>query len=292
MMKDKIVLITGATGGIGKQTALTLARMDAKIIVIGRSSSSGEKSVTEIKQASGNSKVELLLADVSKQEDIRLLAKHFKATYERLDVLINNAGLAAPTRQLTEDGVESNFAVNVVAPFLLTNLLMDPLKASHMARVITLMGGDIPAKLEMNNLQAEHFFDGLTSYSQSKLAMMVVMCAFAQRTQNSKVTMNICYPGQASTNMTRNVTREMLPSVMRWMFPLFKLVTRPDDDRSAAKASQSSVYLASSVAVAGVTGKYFNPKCKEVSMPKVVLDLEVRQNLWKVVHQLTNTPLS
>lgn len=290
-MKDKIVLITGATGGIGKQTALTLAKMGAQVIVTGRNVSNAEETVAEIKQSSGSAKIELLLADVSKQTDIRSLARHFKAKHDRLDVLINNAGLATSKRQLTEDGIESNFAVNVVAPFLLTNLLLDSLKASRSARVINLMGGDVPAKLEMDNLQAERSFDGLTTYSQSKLAMMVMMCEFAQRTQGSKVTINICYPGQASTNMTRNVTPEMFPKVMRWMFPLFKLMTRPDGGKSAAKASQSSVYLASSAEVEGITGKYFNPKCKEAIMPKVVLDLEIRQNLWAVVHQLTNTPL-
>ncbi|WP_345324136.1 SDR family NAD(P)-dependent oxidoreductase [Candidatus Villigracilis proximus] len=99
----------------------------------------------------------------------------------RLDVLINNAGLAASERKLTEDGIESNFAVNVVTPFLLTHLLMDSLKASTSPRVITLMGGDVPAKLDMDNLQAERSFDGLNSYSQSKLAMMVLMYEFAQR---------------------------------------------------------------------------------------------------------------
>jgi NAD(P)-dependent dehydrogenase (short-subunit alcohol dehydrogenase family) len=286
MMKDKIVLITGATGGIGKQTALTLARMGAQVIVTGRNSSSGQEAVAEIKQESGNPRIELLLADVSKQADIRALAGNFKAKYDRLDVLINNAGLAASTRQLTLDGIESNFAVNVVAPFLLTHLLMDSLKAGHSARVVNLMGGDVSAKLEMDNLQAGRSFDGLISYSQSKLAMMLTMYEFAQRTQSSKVTINICYPGQASTKMTRSVTPEMLPGGMRWLFPLFKLMTRPDHGKSAAKASQSSVYLASSPAVEGVAGKYFNSKCKEVPMPQTVFDSGMRQNLWEMVHQL------
>ena len=168
---------------------------------------------------------------------------------------------------------------------------MDSLKANRPARVITLMGGDVPTKLEMDNLQAERSFDGLTSYSQSKLAMMVMMSEVAQRTQDSNITVNICYPGQASTNMTGSVTPEMFPSGARWIFPLFKFLTRPDNGKSAAKASRSSVYLASSAAVEGVTGKYFNPKCKEVTMPKVVFDLEIRQSLWAAVHQLTNTPL-
>jgi NAD(P)-dependent dehydrogenase (short-subunit alcohol dehydrogenase family) len=288
MMRNKIVLITGATGGIGKQTALALARMGAQLIITGRNSANGNQAVEEIRQVSGNPNIELLLADVSKQADIKALAANFKAKYDHLDVLINNAGLAASDRQLTEDGIESNFAANVIAPFLLTDLLLDRLKASGSGRVINLMGGDVPANFETNNLQAERSFDGLRSYSQSKLAMMVMMVEFAQRTQGTKVTINTCYPGQASTNMTRSVTPEMLPFFMRWMFPLFRLMTRPDNGRSAAKASQSSVYLASSSAIEGITGKYFSSKCKETAMPKVVLDSAVRQNLWAVVHQLTN----
>lgn len=290
-MKNKIILVTGATSGIGFQTALALAKMGAQVIITGRSKASGESAVTEIKTASGNSKVDLLIGDLSAQATLRSLAEQFKARYDRLDVLINNAGLAASKRQLTEDGIESNFAANVVAPFLLTHLLMDSLKTNRSARVITLMGGDVPAKLEIDNLQAERSFDGLTSYSQSKLAMMVMMSEFAQRTQDSNITVNICYPGQASTNMTGSVTPEMFPSGARWIFPLFKFLTRPDNGKSAAKASRSSVYLASSTAVEGVTGKYFNPKCKEVTMPKVVFDPEIRQSLWAAVHQLTNTPL-
>ena len=118
----------------------------------------------------------------------------------------------------------------------------------------------------------------------------MVMYEFSQHVQGSKITMNCCYPGQASTNMTRNVTPEMLPKAMRWMFPIFKLMTRPDNDKSAAKASQSSVYLASSIEVEGITGKYFNPKCKETTMPKIVFDPEVRQNMWKSVQQIAGVP--
>ncbi|MCX6067919.1 MAG: SDR family NAD(P)-dependent oxidoreductase [Chloroflexi bacterium] len=286
MMNDKIVLITGATNGIGKQTALSLAKMGAQVIITGRNEKSGAEAVIEIKQLSGNSKVDLLLADVSKQADIKTLASHVKEKYARLDVLINNAGLAAAKRQLTGDGIEANFAVNVVAPFLLTHLLLDSLKNSQSARVITLMGGDVPNKLEIDNLQGERNFDGLNSYSHSKLVMMIMMYEFSQRVKTSKVTMNCCYPGQASTNMTRSVTPEMFPKAMRWIFPIFQLMTRPDNGKSAAKASRSSIYLASSIDVEGVTGKYFDPKCKETAMPKIVFDSEVRQNLWEKVHQI------
>ena len=284
-MKNKIILITGATSGIGFQTALTLAKMGAQVIITGRSKASGEVAVTEIKAASGNSKVDLLTGDLSAQKNVHSLAGQFKARYERLDVLINNAGLAASERKLTEDGIESNFAMNVVTPFLLTHLLMDSLKKSPSPRVVTLMGGDVPEKLDMDNLQSEKSFDGLNTYSQTKLAMMVLMYEFAQREKD--MTINVCYPGQASTNMTRSVTPEMLPGFMRFVFPLFKLMVREDGGKSAAKASRSSVYLASSKDVEGVSGKYFDTNAKQADWPPAVLDASTRERLWTMIENIS-----
>lgn len=283
-MKDKIVLITGATSGIGFQTALALAKMGAQVIVTGRSQTSAQEAVTKLKAESKNERVDFLLADLSAQKNVRALAEQFKARYERLDILINNAGLAASKKELTEDGVESDFAMNVVTPFLLTHLLMDSLKKSTSPRVITLMGGDVPAVLDMDNLQSEKSFDGLNTYSQTKLAMMVLMYEFAQREKS--VTINVCYPGQASTSMTRSVTPEMLPLAMRWMFPIFKLMVRDDGGKSAAKASRSSVYLASSKEVQGVTGKYFDTNCKEAAWSPAVMDAGNRKQLWEIVERM------
>lgn len=284
-MKEKNILITGATSGIGFQTALALAKMGAQVIVTGRSQKTAEEAVANIKSASGNTRVDFLLANLSAQKNVRALAEQFKAQYERLDVLINNAGLAASQKELTEDGLESNFAMNVVSPFLLTNLLMDSLKKSPSPRVVTLMGGDVPAKLDMDNLQSEKSFDGLNTYSQTKLAMMVLMYEFAQREKG--MTINVCYPGQASTNMTRSVTPEMLPRAMRWMFPIFKLLVRDDGGKSAAKAARSSVYLVSSPEVEGVTGKYFDTNCKEAAWSPAVMDGDMRKTLWEQVEQIT-----
>ena len=284
-MKEKNILITGATSGIGFQTALALAKIGAQVIITGRSQKTAEEAVANIKSASGNTRVDFLLANLSAQKNVRALAEQFKAQYERLDVLINNAGLAASKKELTEDGLESNFAMNVVSPFLLTNLLMDSLKKSSSPRVVTLMGGDVPAKLDMDNLQSEKSFDGLNTYSQTKLAMMVLMYEFAQR--ETSVTINVCYPGQASTNMTRSVTPEMLPRAMRWMFPIFKLLVREDGGKSAAKAARSSVYLASSPEVEGVTGKYFDTNCKEAAWSPAVMDAGNREKIWKVIEKVS-----
>lgn len=286
MMEQKIILITGATGGIGKHTALSLAKMGATVVITGRSLASGEAAVAEIKHASGNSKVDLLLGDLTSMKSIRALVEQFSARYQRLDVLINNAGTASPSRMLTEDGVETNFAVNVQAPYLLTTLLMDRLNASPSGRVITLMGGETPSVLRLDNLQGERSFDGLNSYSQSKLAMMALMVEYAARVQGGKVTINVCYPGQASTNMTRSVTPEMLPAPLRLVFPLFKLLTRFDNGVSAEKASRSSVYLAASPEVEGVNGKYFDTKSRPTEWPKTILDLKARQRVWETAEAI------
>ena len=286
-MKNKIILITGGTGGIGKQTALTLAKMGAHVVVTGRSQASGEAAVSELKRLSGSQQVDLLLADISTQAGVRSLSDQFKAKYDRLDVLINNAGVAASARQLTEDGVESNFAVNAITPFLLTHLLMDRLKSSASARVINLTGGEAKGVIDLDNLQAERSFSGLNSYSHSKLVMMAMAYEFAQRVQGTNVTINVCYPGQAATNMTRSVTPEMLPGFMRFMWPLFKLAIREDGGKSAEKASRSSVYLASSVEVEGVNGKNFDTKSKMVDWPAAVVDQSTRQQIWKVAEQVS-----
>ena len=207
--------------------------------------------------------------------------------YDKIDILINNAGLVSSKYELTEDGIESDFAMNVVTPFLLTHLLMDSLKKSTSPRVITLMGGDVPAVLDMDNLQSEKSFDGLNTYSQTKLAMMAMMYEFAQREKS--VTINVCYPGQASTSMTRSVTPEMFPRAMRWIFPIYKFMTRDDGGKSAAKASRSSVYLASSKEVEGVTGKYFDTNCIEAAWSPAVMDEATRKAVWEIVSGICDT---
>lgn len=284
-MQDKIVLITGGTGGIGKQTALALAKRGAHIIVTGRNQSSGEAAMNVLRQSSGNPRVDLLLVDLTSLKGIQALAAQVQQKYPRLDILINNAGLAEPQRRLTEDNLEAHFAVNVVASYLLTQSLLSHLKASPSARVITLTGGDHPAKLDIDNLQSEQAFKGLTTYSQTKLAMMAVMLELAQRYTGTSVTVNVCYPGQAATHMTQGVTADMLPGMMRLFWPLFKLMVRPDNGESAAKASRASIYLASSPEVEGVNGCYFDKNARQVDWPQAISDKAIRRVVLDKVEQ-------
>jgi NAD(P)-dependent dehydrogenase (short-subunit alcohol dehydrogenase family) len=284
----KVVLITGATGGIGKQTALSLAKLGFRVVVVGRNKASGEIAIDEIRRISDNQNVDLLIGDISTKAGIRDLTSRFILKYGQLDVLINNAGSAANERILNEDNIELNFATNVLAPYLLTNQLMEVLLKSSSPRVITLMGGDIPKKLDLSNLQAENLFDGLNYYSQSKLSMMALMYEYAERCKNTRVSMNICYPGQASTQMTQNVTAEMLPSLLRFLFPIFKLLVRPDNGKSAAKASRSSVYLASSSDMDGKSGLYFDKNVKHAKWAKAILDSSVRAIVWDYTQNLVS----
>lgn len=287
-MTNKIVLITGATSGIGMQTAISLASLGATVVVTGRNRQNGEDAIKEIKAISKNNNIELILADVSTIAGIEGLVTEFKSKYSHLDVLINNAGLAANEFKTTEDGFEANFAVNVVAPYVLTTLLLETLKASKKPRVITLTGGDLPSKIQLDNLQSEKSFNGLSTYSQTKIAMMCLMYEYAQKLKKSNITINICYPGQASTRMTQNVTASMLPLLIRPMFPLFKMIVRPDNGKSAKKASRSSVYLATSKEVENLTGVYCDKNVHLKAMPEVVTNDYNRKYIWEKVVGLVN----
>lgn len=285
-IQDQRILITGGTGGIGFQTALSLAKAGAHIIVTGRNAASGAAAVAELRQTSGNPQVDLLLGDLASLAGVRALAAQLTQRSNQLDVLINNAGLAAPERRLTEDGIESNFAMNVVAPFLLTRLLLPQLQASPAARVVNLTGGSHPPRIEPDNLQAERSFVGLNSYSHAKLVMMAVAYEFAQRTQGTGITINVCYPGQASTSMTRQVTPSMLPGPLRLFWPIFRWATRPDNGASAKQASRSSVYLAISPEVEGLSSLYVDSRCRKASWPAAVLDDSLRHRLWEYLEGL------
>jgi NAD(P)-dependent dehydrogenase (short-subunit alcohol dehydrogenase family) len=282
----KIVLITGATGGIGKQIAISLAKLGFTIVITGRNKENGEAAVTEIQKIAGNNNIELLIGDLSSFDGITSLVEQFCHKFQKLDILIHNAGSATQKLLKSKNGIELNFAINVIAPFLLTKLLLSSLKNSDNPMVICVTGGDIPKKLEIDNIQCEKVFKGLASYSQSKLMMMIVMYELSQQNINEKFTVNICYPGQASTIMTQSVTKEMFPKLMQPIFPIFKMITKPDNGKSAQKASKSSVFLATKESLKDITGKYYNKKCKEIKLPACVLDIGNRKYLWNYVNNL------
>jgi retinol dehydrogenase 14 len=195
-MGEKVCLITGATSGIGKATAIGLANMGASVVMVGRDRGKGQAALAEIKERSANASVDLLLADLSSQEDIRRLADEFKEAYPRLDVLVNNAGVIRSRRIRTADGIEMTFAVNHLAYFLLTNLLLDVLKASAPSRIVNVASGEQRnGTIDFDDLQGEMGYKGAKAYSQSKLATVLFTYELARKLEGTGVSANCLHPG-------------------------------------------------------------------------------------------------
>src|ERR1700694_2242273 len=280
-MQGKICMITGANSGIGKATALGLAQMGATVVLVSRDRARGEEAQNEIKAKSGNDAIDLLLADLSSQQSIRQLAEDFKQRYTRLHVLINNAGIFALTRRETVDGLEMTFAVNVLAPFLLTNLLLDVIKASAPARIVNVSSDSQEANyLKLDDLQVEKHYRPMRVYSQSKLAVVLFTYELARRLEGTGVTANCLHPGFVATN----IAQRDLPLPARLATKLiFRFGTSPE------KGAKTSLYLATSPDVEGVTGKYFEKSVPRRSAP-LSYDVSLQQQLWKACAQLTGLP--
>ena len=286
-MEDKVVLITGGTGGIGKETAKGLAKLGARVIITGRNEKRGEAAVAEIQQESGNENVGLMTADLSSQTEIRRLADEFEKNNSRLDVLINNVGGLYRKRWLTVDGIEATFAINALAPFLLTRELLPLLRATAPARVMFVTGG-MPGRIDLENLQAEKGHLGLRTYSHAKAAMMALAFEQAWRLEGTGVSANVAYPGAAYTDMTKAMTPDMFPGVMRVLWPVFRFFM---GNAKPEKAARSSIYLASSPEVADINGVYFNTNSKKSRWPRDVLDDRKRLSLWETAERLTGLVL-
>lgn len=280
-MQNKTVLVTGATSGIGQATAAGLAKLGAQVIITGRNRQRGEAAVTEIQQASGNPDIAFLPADMTSLAAVNQLAEQVIATYSRLDVLVNNVGMVVRTRQLTVDGIELNFAVNHLAAFLLTHRLLPLLRQSAPARVVNVTGGTL-GSIHLDNLQAEQpGYIGFMAYSHSKSILMAASYEFAQRLRGTGVTVNVAYPGSVlTTNMGRQPT-----TLPKWMAIPVTMMRRVFD-MTPEEAAQSSIYLASSPEVEGVTGQYFNKKSRNIRWPQAVFDDVIRQAVWETSERL------
>src|SRR5215208_1694979 len=278
---EKICLITGATSGIGKATAMGLVNMGASVVMVGRDRGRGEAVMAEIKEKSSNSSVDLMLADVSSQEEIRRLADEFKEAYPRLDVLINNAGVFRSKRITTADGIEMTFAVNHLAYFLLTNLLLDMLKASAPSRIVNVSSGDHSnATIDFDDLQGEKGYKGAKAYSQSKLANVLFTYELARRLEGTGITANCLHPGAGvRTNLGSGVSG-VFGIMVRALTPLMK---------SPEKGAETSIYLASSPEVEGLSGRYFVKK-DEARSSDVSYDERLARRLWEVSADLSKLP--
>lgn len=279
-MEGKTCLITGGTNGIGKSTALALARMGATVVIVGRSASKTAKVVKEIRADSYNPNVVSLLADLSSQQEVRRLANEFKYKYKYLHVLINNAGAAFMQRQLSVDGIEMTFALNYLAPFLLTNLLLDTMKSSAPARIINVSSGaHTSGKIEFDNLQGERAY-GFDAYPNAKLAVILSTVELARRLEGTGVTVNALHPGLTATGFGKN-NGKVMAALVGIFAPLVM--------RSPNKGAETSIYLASSSSVQGVTGKYFyNSQATPAAIQAA--DTAVASKLWEVSAQMVHLP--
>jgi NAD(P)-dependent dehydrogenase (short-subunit alcohol dehydrogenase family) len=276
-MSGKICIVTGATSGIGKVTAQALAQKGATVIVVARNQRRGEITVDEIRANTGNAAVILMLADLSSQASIRQLAQAFTQQYARLDVLINNAGAFNMQRTLTVDGLEMTFATNHLGSFLLTNLLLDRLKASAPSRIINVSSAaSQTGKIDFDDLQGEKSYSGSRAYAQSKLANVLFTVALAKRLQGAGVTVNALHPGMVATNFGQNNAL-----IWRIVFRMVYLLT----GISPEKGAETQLYLATSPEVANITGDYFDKK-KPVEPNPIAKDPAIAERLWKVSEQL------
>ncbi len=276
-MQNKIVMVTGANAGIGKVTARELAKKGATVVMVARSRQRGEEALIEVKNASGSANVELMLADLSSQESIRQFASEFKAKYDHLHVLVNNAGAFFMNRQESVDGLELTFALNHLGYYLLTMLLLDTLRASAPARIINVSSGaHFGGSINFDDLQTENGYAGFRTYSTSKLANVLFTYELARRLEGTGVTVNCLHPGFVASNFAKN--NGFLARIGMTLMRPFAL--------SVEKGAETSIYLASSPEVEGVTGKYFDKK-KPVSSSSESYDEAVARRLWQVSAELT-----
>ena len=279
-MQNRIVFITGATNGIGKITAEALARMGAHVVISGRDPRRTEAVALDLRAASGNPQVDYLCADLSSQAEVRKLADEYKSRYDRLDVLVNNAGAVFMSRQVSTDGLEMTFALNHLGYFLLAMLLLDTISASHPARIINVSSGaHTSGRINFEDLQGEHGFNGWSAYSQSKLANVLFSYELARRLEGKNVAVNALHPGFVATNFGKSNG-----GVFRPLFGLAHFAAL-----SPAEGAETSIYLASSSEVDGVTGKYFERK-KAVKSSTASYDANTARRLWDASLQLTHLP--
>lgn len=272
-MAGKIVLITGGSGGIGRATGIGLAALGAHVAITGRDLGHVEAVAAEIRDATGNPDVDAFGADLSSQAEVRRLAAEVLARYSRLDVLVNNVGGFWATRHVTADGLERTFAVNYLAAFLLTDLLLDRLRASAPARVVNVSSNaQSLGTIDFEDLQGEHKYSGQTAYNQSKLASVMFTYELARRLEGSGVTATVLHPGVVNTGFGAEDPSRIFRVIVPFYRPFMK---------TPQQGAATSVYLASSPSVEGVTGTYFVKRRPEVSN-KRSYDLDAAARLWLV----------
>jgi NAD(P)-dependent dehydrogenase (short-subunit alcohol dehydrogenase family) len=278
-MNEKICLVTGANSGIGKVTAKTLAADGASVIMVSRNREKGEAARDEVVRKTGNKNVDLMITDFSDLSQIRRLAAGVKAKYNRLHILVNNAGTFIDKRTLTVDGYETTFAVNHLGYFLLTVELLDLLKSSAPARVVNVASdAHNRGHIYFDDLSLENGYGGWKAYCQSKLANVLFTYELARRLKGTSVTANCLHPGVVGTNLFNGVGG--------WAGKIVRLFT--PFMRTPEKGADTMIWLASSPEVEGVTGKYFSDRKEQATNPESY-DTSVAARLWEVSERMCSS---
>ncbi len=270
-LKNKIVLITGATSGIGKETSRGLAKLGATIVFTTRDDIKGEKTKKELIKSTQNKNINMLKCDLASFESIKNCCKEFKSKYDRLHVLINNAGVWDFKRRLSKDGIENIFATNYLAPFLMTNLLLDILKKSNPSRIINITSGMHYGTINFDDIEFKQNFSGAKAYRQSKLGVILFTRFLAKKLEGTGVTVNVVHPGMNKTDLGRDAGG--------FSKMIFKMMGK--DPKIGA---ETSIYLASSPDVENITGEYWAKKEIKKSS-KESYDMDLAKKLWDVSKQ-------
>ncbi len=276
-LRGKVILITGATEGIGKYTALELARRGATVVIVGRNPQKTAIVKDWLQLETNHSSIHHLVADLSVQAQIRQLAAEFGRRFDRLDVLINNAGALFVRRQISAEGIEMNLALNHLSYFLLTDLLMDVLLASSPARVVNVSAtAHFFSGINFGDLEHKRFYNGWFAYGQSKLANILFTYELARRVDPTRLTANALHPGYVATNFGRSNG-----GFYDRIFKLSHLVTL-----SPEEGARTPVFLASAGEMTGKTGGYY-VNCKPAKSSRLSHDLQIAQRLWRISEKMT-----
>lgn len=276
-MNKKLILITGASAGIGEAAAYALAAQGHELILVGRNPAKTEKVTQQICTKTGNEAIHALAADFVDLEQVRGLAAQVKQKFPPLDVLVNNAGAVFMRRYRTRYGVEKTFLVNHLAHFLLTNLLLDHLREN--ARIVNVSSGSHRnGQLDLNDLNFDRFYSGLAAYGRSKLANVLFTYELARRLGDRKITVNALHPGRVGTDIFKADFSSLGP-LIKWVVSLIALTPEQGAD--------NTIFLAASAEMDGVTGKYFVKRDAVPSSP-LSYDTELARQLWEVSERLTS----
>lgn len=286
-MEQRICLITGANAGIGKEVALGLAQSGARVILVCRNAKKGEETLREIKKISGSKDIDLFIADMSSQSEIKNLSKQLHRKYKKLHVLINNAGLSVPKKMLSADGIELTLATNHLGPFLLSHLLVDLLEAASPSRIINISSSSHQwANLDLSDVQFQQkSYRPMRAYSQSKLLLTMTSYDFAFKFAEKNITVNSLHPGVIHTDLLNKMAIGFIPKALR------KLVEKPLNKflslfmSKPKTAAKPIINLALSPETENISGQYFEKSKLSISS-KITYNSALRKKVWDMSERL------